>query len=95
MTKIIFFLGQECNHCHVMFPLVDRLEKEHQDMEIQRLEVWHHPENVETMKQYREAIKKEYGEEGLPTPTFINLDTGKALVGETSYEDLEAWAMGK
>jgi len=86
--KIIMFYGKECPHCHIMLPLADRLAEE-EDIEIEKLEVWHNEENAEKMRRYKtEILKACDGVFG--TPSFVK--SGQAFCGEISYEELKKWA---
>ena len=43
MSELIMFHGRECPHCHVMMPLVDRLEQE-EGIKLEKKEIWHNRE---------------------------------------------------
>lgn len=85
---LLEFYGKECPHCVTMMPLVDKVAEELK-VEIQKLETWHDTKN--------EALRKEKdaGGECGGVPFFFNEESGKALCGESSYEELKAWAEGK
>ncbi|MBI2475154.1 thioredoxin family protein [Candidatus Uhrbacteria bacterium] len=78
-----FFYGDECPHCHVMMPLVDKLIAE--GVEITKLETWHHPENAKIFDQ------KDGGKCG-GVPFFFNEETGKSICGEASEDEVRKWA---
>ncbi|MFC2169393.1 thioredoxin family protein [Acidobacteriota bacterium] len=90
MTKRIMFHGQECPHCKVMMPLVDRLEKE-TGISIERLEVWHNEKNADLMRSYKDVITAKCGGQ-LRTPTFLNKETKDIICGEIEYKKLQEWA---
>jgi len=85
---LLEFYGKECPHCIAMMPIVARVEEELK-VEIKKLETWHNPENEELRKQ-----KDVNGDCG-GVPFFFNEETGKALCGESTYEQIKAWAEGK
>lgn len=87
MKKIIMFHGQECPHCRVMHPIVDKIASEGFDVE--RLEVWHNNENAEKMRGFSDIINNDCG--SLSVPTFLDQEKGRAVCGEMSYEDLKKW----
>ena len=87
MGRLIMFMGTECDHCHEMEPLVERLEQELK-IKIERLEVWNNAENARLLE------KIDNGRCG-GIPFFFNENTGKFICGSTSYEKLKAWAIGK
>ena len=87
MGRLIMFMGTECDHCHEMEPLVERLEQELK-IKIERLEVWHNAENARLLE------KIDNGRCG-GIPFFFNENTGKFICGSTSYEKLKAWVLGK
>lgn len=85
---LLEFYGKECPHCITMMPLVDQVAKELK-VDVQKLETWHNPKN--------EALRKEKDADSAcgGVPFFYNEESGKALCGESSYEELKAWAEGK
>jgi len=88
MKKIIMFHGQECPHCRVMHPLVDRLIAA--GYNIEKLEVWHDENNAEKMREFSDIITKASGGD-LPVPTFLDVEGRRAICGEMSYTDLKQW----
>ncbi len=84
---LIMFYGTECVHCHTMIPLIEKLEKE-EKVKVERVETWHNSANY---KKFEELDKGECG----GVPLFVNTITGKKICGETSYENLKKWALGK
>lgn len=84
---LLEFYGKECPHCITMKPLIERLEKE-LEVEVRKLETWHDPANEELRK------RKDDGSCG-GVPFFYNEESGKGLCGESTYEELKAWAEGK
>lgn len=81
---LIDFYGTECPHCLRMEPLVEKLEKE-TGVKVEKVEVWHNEENAKKMEGY------DKGRCG-GVPFFVNTDTDAIICGETSYENLKAWA---
>lgn len=69
-----------------MHTLVRRLEKE-LEVKVERYEVWHNDENRKMMAQYDKDLCG-------GVPFFYNTMTGKWICGETSYDELKAWARG-
>jgi thiol-disulfide isomerase/thioredoxin len=88
MKKIIMFHGQECPHCRVMHPIVDKLIAE--GCNIIKLEVWHDENNANTMRSYAKIIAEASGGD-LSVPTFLDEEGERAICGEMSYEDLKQW----
>ena len=82
------YFGQECPHCISMMPLVERLEKE-LGVTVEKYEVWHSDTNKEKVKGIEEF--KSCG----GVPFFINTETRKTICGDSTYEELRAWAEGK
>lgn len=85
------FYGRDCPWCVKMHPLIDRLEHELKVKVIQ-LEIWHHPENQQKLKEFADRIAPACGGR-LAVPAFYNLKTGNALCGYVPYETLKAWAL--
>lgn len=85
--NLLEFYGTECEHCHAMDPLVEKLEKD-LGVKIKKVEVWHNEQNAKTMEKYDD------GKCG-GVPFFFNTKTEKWICGETSYEKLKEWASGK
>jgi len=81
---LLMFTGKECDHCHEMLPLVERLEKE-EDIKVEQIEVWHNAEN----KKKLDSLDK--GECG-GVPFFYNEETKENICGSTEYENLKKWA---
>lgn len=84
---LLEFYGTECVHCKAVGPLIERLRVEEQ-IEIQRLEVWHNEKNAALMRQ----LDKGYCG---GVPFFYSKRTGKWLCGSVDYETLRRWAQGK
>lgn len=84
---LINFYGRECGHCHNMFPLVEKLEKE-LGVKVEKLEVWYDKENQKKMAEYGKG-------RCLGVPFFYNTETGDLICGEDSYEALKKWAKAK
>lgn len=93
MKKIIMFYGQECPHCHVMMPLVTKLEEE-EDVSVTQLEVWHDEKNADKMRKHKKIISTACG--GVfGVPAFLDEVGNRALCGEVDYEVLKKWALEK
>ena len=86
-SHLLMFTGQECTHCHEMYPLLDRLEAE-EGLKIKKIEVWHNAVNA---KKLAELDKLECG----GVPFFYNEKTKKAICGAVPYVKLKAWAQSK
>ncbi len=86
-ARLLEFFGRECPHCAAMEPLVSRLEDE-EDVKISKYEVWHSEQNATFM---REIDQGRCG----GVPFFYNKNTGKWLCGDSTYEQLKEWALGK
>lgn len=84
MANLLEFYGRECPHCNRMHPLVDKLEKE-LGLKVEKYEVWHDEKNARKMKEYDKGYCG-------GVPFFYNIETGKYICGETSYEELKQWA---
>lgn len=87
MSNLLEFYGIECPHCVRMHALVERLEKE-LGVHVERYEVWHNNENRKIMQQYDKDLCG-------GVPFFYNTATDKWICGETDYEELKTWAIGK
>ena len=85
MGDLLMFYGTECVHCHTMFPLVEKLEKE-EGIKIEKLETWHNSKNAELL---REKDTIDCG----GVPFFYNENTGKAICGAVPYDKLKKWAL--
>lgn len=79
------FYGKECPHCKKMKPLVTNLKEEGFDVE--QREVWHDEDNAALMDKYDD------GKCG-GVPFFYNTESDQFICGETSFENLVAWAEG-
>lgn len=84
---LLEFYGKECGHCLTMAPLVEQMEKE-LDVTVEKLETWHDEANARKQEEYDTGLCG-------GVPFFFNTDTKKFLCGESSYEELKAWAQGK
>lgn len=67
-----------------MFPLVEKLEKE-TGLKVEQYETWHDEGNAKKMEEYDKGACG-------GVPFFINTETGKTICGESTYEELKAWA---
>ncbi len=84
MNKLLYFYGEECEHCHAMKPLIEKLEKENK-FTLEKYEVWHNEENAKKM----EGLDKNYCG---GVPFFYNTKSNEWICGEASYEKLKTWA---
>ena len=87
MPKLLMFTGLECPHCHDMFPLVERLEKETK-LKVQKIEVWHDEKNAVIFH------KLDNGKCG-GVPFFYNEKTKGWICGAVPYNQFKKWATGK
>ena len=76
------FYSDNCEPCVVVYPLVDKLEKE-LNVKVYRLEVWSDQKNKKLLEKYAGFSA---------VPFFYNEATGKKITGETDYEELREWA---
>lgn len=81
---LLEFYGKECPHCLRMHEKVERLEKE-TGAKAEKYEVWHDDGNAKKMQEYDKGLCG-------GVPFFFNTETGKFICGETSYDELKAWA---
>jgi len=81
---LINFYGKECPHCERMESVIQKLEME-TGVQVERLEVWHSPENMKKLEGYDKGVCG-------GVPYFYNTDTDTSICGETEYEKLKAWA---
>ncbi len=86
MSKLIKFYGKECYFCRLMEPVDQRLEKE-LGVKLEKLEVWHNPENAKKMMSVDTFCRG--------VPFYLNEETGAALCGAVDFETLKAWAQGE
>ncbi|MFA6407321.1 MAG: thioredoxin family protein [Candidatus Paceibacterota bacterium] len=86
-NHLLMFYGQECPHCETMKPFVEKIELDNH-LTIERLEVWHDIANQQLMKEY----DTEHCE---GVPFFYNTRSKKSICGETDFQSLEDWAIGK
>lgn len=70
-----------------MLPRIAQVEKE-LGVTIDRREVWHNEENA---KMFAKVDRGNCG----GVPFYYNTESKKFLCGESSYEELRAWAEGK
>ena len=88
MGKLLMFYGTECVHCHEMFPLIEKLEKE-EGMKVEKLEIWHNSKNKQIYDKCNTIIKC------TGVPFFYNEDTKKVVCGAVPYSELRKWARGR
>lgn len=81
---LYFFYGDRCGHCHNMFPLIEKLEKEG-NAKLEKLEVWHNEKNREKLAQHDKGLCG-------GVPFFFNTKTNDAICGEAPYGALKEWA---
>jgi thiol-disulfide isomerase/thioredoxin len=85
-SHLLMFTGTECDHCHDMHPLVEKLEGE-LGVKVQQLEVWHDAENAKFLEEL------DAGKCG-GIPFFWNTKTEKWICGNCEYDQLKEWAGG-
>lgn len=84
---IIEFYGQTCPHCASMKPVIAKLEQD-LGIEIDKKEVWEHPENRKVMDQYIDVLSEACG--GFAAvPSYVNTQTKQALCGAHDAADLK------
>ena len=83
---LLMFYGEECKHCHEMFPLIDKLEKE-KGVKVERIETWHSSGNKKKLD------KLDNGQCG-GVPFFYNEETKATMCGAGKYDKLVKWATG-
>lgn len=83
-SYLIEFYGEECPHCEAMKPIVEQIERE-LETKIEKLEVWHNPENQELMMK----LDVEHCD---GVPLFYNKKSKKTVCGEADHDELLAWA---
>lgn len=83
---LLEFYGEECPHCRVMAPLVEKLEKE--GFKVQRYETWHNAENAKKQGEYDTGLCG-------GVPFFYNTESKEFICGSTEYKNLKLWAEGK
>ena len=85
MIDLVMFYGKECVHCHKMFPILEKLEKE-KKLKVERLEIWHDSKNKAIYDKCNAGMKC------TGVPFFYNEKTKAVICGSISYEDLKKWA---
>ncbi len=88
MAKLLMFYGKECIHCHEMFPLVEKLEKE-EKVKVEKLEVWHDSKNKAVYDKSNNMIRC------TGVPFFYNEKAKKGICGAVPYDELKKLALGK
>ncbi|MFA7192275.1 MAG: thioredoxin domain-containing protein [Candidatus Paceibacterota bacterium] len=86
-NHFVFFYGDECEHCKIMEPIVEKIEKD-LGVSFDKKEIDHDDANYEYMKT---LDKESCG----GVPFFVDTKTGKTVCGEVSYEELKGWAEDK
>ncbi len=84
---LLFFHGEECEHCRAMAPLVKRLEQEF-GVQVDRKETWHDPANAKLLVDTYDPDGTRCG----GVPFFYNTETNQWRCGEIGYDELKAWA---
>ena len=87
MKHLLYFYGDDCPHCKKVDVVAAKLEFE-DGIKLDRIEVWHNKDNEKQM------VRLDTEPCG-GVPFLINLDTGKTICGETTYEEMKKWAEGK
>ena len=91
MKKIVEFYGIECSDCVLADPMVTRLEKE-EDVEVEKLEVWHSEENKKKMETLKSLFDKECKGD-YSVPAFYDPDEERLLCEPMNYEELRSWVL--
>ena len=86
-NMLINFYGKECPHCLRMMPLVEKLRQE-TGIVVENKEVWHDAENAKLLALYDTNFCG-------GVPFFYDTETGRHICGESPYEELKTWALGK
>jgi len=63
---------------------VERLEKD-TGVKLEKYEVWHDEANAKKMQEHDKGLCG-------GVPFFFNTESGKYICGESSYDELKAWA---
>ena len=87
--RIIEFYGQGCPDYVAIVPEIEKLEKE-EDVEIEKLEVWHNEENHNRM----ENLKRLYDQEcdgKFEVPSYYEEETERMICNPRSYENIKKW----
>ena len=74
---VTIYYGRECPHCHDAMELLDELALEHPEMKIEKVEVWHSPENQAIFIELIESLGYNPNITGVP---FIIID-GQIIEG--------------
>ena len=86
MADLLMFYGTECPHCHEMFPVIEKLEKE-EKVKVEKVETWHNSKNKKLLDSYDKGTCG-------GVPFFFNKKTGKSICGSVPYKELKKWALG-
>ena len=87
--NVVMFYGETCPYCQAIIPVVERLERE-DGIAVERLEVWHNPENEKRMEALR-YLYDEVCEGNMVVPSFHDPRTNRLLCNPGSYERLKEW----
>ena len=82
---LLEFYGEECPHCIMMAPMVEKLIAE--GIKIERFETWHNEKNAAKLEQY----DRDYCG---GVPFFLNTESHRFMCGGTDEKSLRAWAAG-
>jgi len=83
-SRLLYFYGEECEHCKNMDSLIGRLEKK-LGVTLEKYEVWHNQENAKKMEQYDKNFCG-------GVPFFYNTKSNEWICGEVGFEKLKKWA---
>ncbi len=80
------FYGDECPHCLVMMPMVEKLERE-LGVTVEKFEVWNNEENAKKLHDIDQGVCG-------GVPFFYNDVTGQKICGSCDEAELRAWMLG-
>lgn len=90
--QILEFYGAECPHCKNMEPIVAQVEQG-LGFNVTKYEVWHDEDNRMIFMQYEGIVTPACGG-GMGVPAFVNTKTNKAICGEKTADELNAFITG-
>lgn len=83
--RLLYFYGEECEHCERMKPLIEKLEKEN-GVKLEKFETWHNEANAKMAEEYDQNLCG-------GVPFFYNTKSKEWVCGETSFEKLKDWTL--
>ncbi len=81
---IYYFHGEDCTGCEQVNAHLDSLQTQYPNLQLQKFEVYYHPDNLKTLNEYFTAYKISEGDQVLPT-AFV---AGSYFVGVQPIMDL-------